>query len=123
VTARGALLLVTLSLGVAGCDPGWNVHGTLVDAKGAPIAGATVAFRCGTRTGPTGPAFTMLSKAAGEFEAGGVASDPGAACSLEIVAGGHPTKTVAITDACYRSTSSKSLGKPCKPGEGTIVVP
>ena len=116
-------MILVLAAVLACGDPAWNVSGTLVDAKGAPIAGATIAFRCGTRTGPTGPSHTMVSKAGGEFETGGVASDPGVSCSLEIVAGGHPTKTVAITDACYRSTSTRSFGKPCKPGEGTIVVP
>ena len=65
----------------------------------------------------------MVSMAGGEFGTGGVSHDPGTACSLEIVAAGHPTKTVAVTDACYRSTAAKNIGTACKPGEGRIVVP
>ncbi|HEX7602106.1 MAG TPA: carboxypeptidase-like regulatory domain-containing protein, partial [Polyangiaceae bacterium] len=102
--------MASLAVALSGCDPGWNVHGTLVDAAGAPIGGATIAFRCGPRSAPTGPEHTMVSNAGGEFEASGMSHDPGVACSLEIVASGHPTKTVAITDACYRSTLAKNLG-------------
>jgi hypothetical protein len=119
--AFGLFLSIALVLAalVACGDPAWGVSGTLVDAKGTPIAGATVAFLCSS----TGSSHTMVSKAGGEFETGGVASDPGKACSLEIVAGGHATKIVPITAACYRSTSARNYGDPCKPGEGRIVVP
>ena len=119
---REALWVASLT-GLSACDPGWKVHGTLVDAAGGPVVGATIGFRCGPRTAPTGPQYTMVSRAGGEFEAAGTSRDPGVACSLEVVASGHPTKTVVITDACYRSTAAGNYGTACTPGEGRIVVP
>lgn len=123
--AREAIVAASLALALAGCSRGWRVSGTLLDASGTPLSAAVVSFRCGPRSSPTGPMFTMKSDALGHFSASGEsqANDPGPACSLEIVAAGHATKTIAVTDVCYRSAAGGSLGKECAPDDGKIIVP
>lgn len=114
--------LVLFLLLLTGCHRGWTVRGKLVDAKRAPISGATVRFRCGPSGAAGGPVGNFMSKDDGVFNAaGGLDTDPGPTCSLEVVATGHPTATFAVTEACYRSTNQKNLGDACLDSE--MVVP
>ena len=116
---RAALALLVLS----GCDPGWHISGTVVDSSGAPIAGASVALTCPGPPG-SGPApQTIVTDPTGTFQFGGVSgAGQSSKCSLAISKAGFTTKTIAATDACYRSTSARNLGTPCARTDGRITL-
>jgi hypothetical protein len=117
---RASLALLTLPtlLAVVACDPTFSVSGTVVDASGAPVAGATVTMAC-----PSGRTETVTTSAGGEYAFGGVGgSFEAPKCSLRIEKPGFTARTVRTTDACYRGTQAHNAGTPCKPGEGKVVL-
>jgi hypothetical protein len=94
------------------------VSGTVVDASGAALAGATVTKAC-----PSGRTETATTTAAGEYAFGGVGgSFEAPKCSLRIEKAGFTARTLRTTDACYRGTEGHNAGVPCKPGEGRVVL-
>lgn len=117
---RAALVLVVL----AGCDPGWNIEGTVVDPSGAPIAGASVALSCpgaGTGAGPVPE--TVVTDPAGHFRFGGISGERNSdKCTLAISKSGLTPKTIAATDACFRSSHTRNLGAPCAPTDGRVTL-
>ena len=117
--ARAAFALLALALPVVvACDPTYSVSGTVVDASGAAVAGATVTMAC-----PSGRTEAATSSAGGEFAFGGVGgSFEAPKCSLRIEKPGFTARTVRTTDACYRGTQASNAGVPCKAGEGRLVL-
>jgi hypothetical protein len=104
---------------IASCDPGWSGVGHLIDAKGAPVDGASVKLVC-----PSGSSGrSEISDATGSFTFGGVGSSfESPKCSVEIEKPGFTKQTVRTLDLCYRSTNAKNFGKPCATGEGNITL-
>lgn len=119
--AIGLLLSIVLVLGaVLACgDPAWGLAGTVVDAAGTPISGATVKVICPSRPAPLD---TGITTAAGEINLGGIPDAP-AGCHVEVSATGHTTATFAMGAFCYRSTGAGTFGKACPPGSGKVVLP
>lgn len=117
----GLFLSIALVLAaVLACgDPAWSMTGTVVDATGAPVPGAKVVVTC---PGRASPVDTQLTGPKGEVNAGGIPAAP-PTCTAEISAAGHATKTVPVTDFCYRSTTAGNYGSPCAAGSGKIVLP
>ncbi|HEY1960280.1 MAG TPA: carboxypeptidase-like regulatory domain-containing protein [Polyangiaceae bacterium] len=112
---RGASFLL---IALAACDPGWSGTAHLIDATGAPIAGATATLKC-----PSGHVEHETSDATGTFVFGGVGSSFEAPkCTVTIDAPGFASRTVTVYDLCYRSTHAGNAGVPRKPGEGTILL-
>ena len=113
-----------LALGLAGCDPGWKIEGTVVDNGGAPVDGASVVLSCpggGTGAGPV--AQTKMTDASGHFAFGGVSGAANAGkCTLAITKAGFTTKNVDAPDACYRSTETKNFDVPCAATDGHITL-
>src|ERR1019366_10095220 len=62
--ARTAFALLAVPV-VAACDPTYSVSGTVVDASGAALAGATVTMAC-----PSGRSEVVLTTGIGEFAFG-----------------------------------------------------
>lgn len=123
LTSRRALVgLLAAAVLVAGCHRGWKVRAKVVDAKGMPIPDATAKFRCGPSAALAGPIGNFVTKDDGVFEAaGGTDTDPGASCSLEVVASGHKTATFGVGETCYRSSAAGNLSEPCP--DAKLVVP
>ena len=114
---RTAVALVAL-LAATGCDPTYSVSGTVVDASGAAVIGATVTKAC-----PSGGTEVVTTTVTGEFAFGGVGgSFEAPKCSLRIEKAGFKTQTVRTMDACYRGTKEGNAGKPCAPGEGKVTL-
>ena len=85
----GAVLIVT------GCDPGYQLTGTVKSSTtGAPIAGASAQAICASP-----PAPSATSDAAGTFHGSGVgffADD----CRIEVSAKGHETQSFPVGANC-----------------------
>ncbi len=110
--------LVSLLAAVAGCDPGWNATGHLIDALGAPVGGATL-----TIVYPSGRTEREVADPAGGIHLGGVGSAfevPRA--SVKIEKPGFKPRTIRTLDLCFRSTEEKNLAVACGSGEGTIIL-
>jgi hypothetical protein len=96
------------------CDPAYSVTGTVVDGKGAPIAGASVTMSC-----PSGSVRKETTGASGEFQHGGVGGTAEApSCTLRIEAAGFVPQTIPSTAVCFRSSRKGNYGKPCSPERG-----
>ena len=105
-------------IALAACDPTWSGTGHLVDATGAPIAGAKATLTC-----PSGRVETAKSDATGTFSFGGVGSSFEAPkCRVTIDAAGFAKRTLTVYDLCYRNTESGNAAVPSTPGEGTILL-
>jgi hypothetical protein len=113
---RKALLVLLL---LPACDPGWHASGHVVDGTGAPVAGATVTLDC------PGKSFFERgsSDPTGAFSLGAVGpSPPAAKCHVVVDRPGFAKRTLSLFDLCFRSTEDGTLGDPCSPGAGTIVL-
>ena len=111
-------LRVVFFLSLAACDPTWSGTGHLIDARGAPIAGAKATLKC-----PSGRVETETSDATGTFSFGGVGSSFEAPkCSVTIEAPGFAKRTMTVYDLSYRNTQEGNMTVPTKPGEGTILL-
>jgi hypothetical protein len=101
------------------CDPTYGVEGTVRDATGAPLAGATV-----TKTCPKGAPETETTVADGRFSFGGVGgSFEASACTLIVEAPGHTARTLHTYDVCYHNTEDRSHRTwPCTAGKGDVKL-
>jgi hypothetical protein len=115
-----SLSMGVVALAILACgDPAWSMTGTVVDSAGAPVPGAKIVVTC---PGRSGPVDTQLTGPKGEVNGGGIPAAP-PTCTAEISAAGHATKTVPVTDFCYRSTTAGNYGSPCAAGSGKVVLP
>ena len=106
--AAFALLALVLPLVVA-CDPTYSVSGTVVDASGAALVGATVTMAC-----PSGRTEVVTTTAGGEFAFGGVGgSFEAPKCSLRIEKPGFIARTVA--EPWTPATAARSPATPGSP--------
>jgi len=109
---------IALLLSLAACDPTWSGTGHLIDAKGAPVAGAKATLKC-----PSGRIESETSDATGTFSFGGVGSSFEAPkCSVTIEAVGFAKRTMTVYDLSYRNTQEGNATVPTKPGEGIILL-
>jgi hypothetical protein len=94
-----ALLLLAAS---AGCDPAFQLKGTVKAPTGAPIAGARVQFSC--QGVPHGPLLTTQPD--GSFDDQGVGWFPDE-CRTRIDAAGYQPKDLAIGPYCRARPSHR----------------
>ncbi len=103
------------------CDQTWKAQGTIEDAHGDPIEGASVVVACGADAPPLDAVKTTV---AGRFEVGGnISASRALGCSLEISKPGRHLRTVHMTDACFRSAKTNNYDSPCRVREGHIALP
>jgi hypothetical protein len=87
---------------IVGCDPGWAVRGSVVDASNhRAIAEATVINTCPKGAG----VLTSPTDAMGRFEIRSIGELP-LACTLEIHKPGFATKVIDLRTACGHDSTS-----------------
>ena len=114
VASASVVFLALLACG----DPVYSIEGTVTDATGTPLVGATVKKTC-----PSSSPETSVTDGVGHFRFGGIGgSFDSDKCSLVIDKAGFTTQTIPSLSACLRSTKRGNTGKPCGAAEGKITL-
>ena len=115
----GRVLVVCALL--SGCDPTWQVEGTVVDGNGRAIPDATV-----TLAWPAdlqSPDERVQTDATGRFEFGGVArARESHRCMLRVEKSGFAKKALSVLEVCQRSTARGNAEEPCDPARSRVVL-
>lgn len=98
LSRRGAHVVAAALVAVAGCDPGWQMTGSVRAEGGAPVAGATITTKC---PDDRPPLPTSTSDANGAIHGGGVGYFRDE-CNLEVRAQGFAPQTVPVRGVCRR---------------------
>lgn len=95
--------LVAIAVASSGCEPGWSIHGQVVQpalssGAGAPLRGALVVLRC---DGPSGP-LEQVAQAdeQGTFQLEGPGVGPRLDCVLEVTLAGYEPRVFSVDQIC-----------------------